>query len=86
MDEALKQEIGDRVPLVISIEDVPSEGQISSIVILARPTNARVDFDNRGSVTIGGFLFTRQQALELAGKITEIVGPLDLITRSEKQD
>jgi hypothetical protein len=78
MDNRLRTALAGKIPLVVSLEGIPEEGQTTSIIALARPVNAQVNLEGYGSFQARAFLLTKEQARDLAVRITEIVGPLDL--------
>ena len=63
--------------MVISMQDVPEAGQIGNIVMLGAPVVANVRLDGYGELTVDSILVDKTQALEIAMKITELVGAAD---------
>jgi hypothetical protein len=78
MDDKLKTALAGRSPLVIGFDDIPSHGDQQFITILVKMVRATVNVEGRGSTEADAFILSRKQAFDLAVRLTEIVGPLDL--------
>ena len=77
MDEELRKQIGDRVPLVILLEGVPADGALQPLAVLAQPAVVDVNLDGFGKLTTNSFLLSKEQALDLTVRLTEMLGNFD---------
>jgi hypothetical protein len=78
MNEDLRRQLAGRVPLVLLFDDIPTpQGDQLPLVVLTQPFHARVNIEGLGAIEADGFRLTKRQAIDLAVRLTEIVGPLD---------
>ena len=78
MNEQLKQKLAGRVPLVIAVEGLPTDTQSTFIIQLGIPGEVIIHLDGIVEpVTATAIKLTPKEALSLAVRLTELVGPLD---------
>jgi hypothetical protein len=75
--EPVEEKLAGRAPLVIGIEGLPQRDKATYIVQLGVPFSATIDLAEVGSVTATGIMLSAKDALSLAVRLTELVGPLD---------
>ena len=79
MNKQLKEKLAGRVPLVIAVEGLPTEEQSAYIVQLGIPVKATIHLDGIAEpMNATAIRLTPKEALSLAVRLTELVGPLDL--------
>ena len=71
MDEALRAKLGDRQILVLAIEDTPSAGQATTVIAVTRSVPTTVNIEGAGSVDTEAFIFSQEEAAQLAKQIAD---------------
>ena len=77
MNESLQEKLGGRIPLVIGVDGLPQSGKSTYLVQLGVPFSVRIDLAEVGQVPATGIMLSVEEALSLAVRLTELVGPLD---------
>ncbi len=75
MDEQLNAALGDREILVLAIEDLPKPGEATTVMLITRTVPTTVNIEESGSVETKAFVISKDEALQLARRINEVVGP-----------
>ena len=78
MNEQLKQKLAGRLPLVIAVEGLPTDSQSTYLCQLGVPVETTIQLDGVGSINVTAIKLTTKEALSLAVRLTELVGPLDI--------
>jgi hypothetical protein len=79
MNEQLKQKLAGRVPLVIAVEGSPADNQSTFIIQLGIPVKATIHLDGIAApMNVTAVKLTPKEAISLAVRLTELVGPLDI--------
>jgi hypothetical protein len=68
--------IAGRATLVITLADTPEPGMRNNLIILVDQYKATVNIDGCRPVVVDAYLLTREQAIELAAKLAEIIGTI----------
>ena len=71
MDEGLQEKLGGRQILVLAIEDTPSAGQATTVMAVTRSVPTTVNIEGAGSVDTQAFVFSKEQAAQLARQINQ---------------
>lgn len=72
---ALRTKLGGQTPVIISIEDVPEAGSLAYLAQLGTLRNATLQVNLNETIEATSIRFTREQALALAVRLTELLGP-----------
>jgi hypothetical protein len=78
MDKKLKDQLGGRVPLIIGVRDLPEAGQtLFPVIVLLDTVKTEIKLEGLGSINAEAFVMTKEQAAELAARITEALAAGD---------
>jgi hypothetical protein len=78
MNEELKRKLAGRVPLVIAVDGLPIEEKSTYIIQLCVPMQTKIELHETGTIETTAYHLSPKEALSLAVRLTELVGPLDL--------
>lgn len=78
MPRDFKDRLENRAPIVIAVDGLPTLGRSSYIIQLGVPRPTRIELDSGGVIDATAIHLTPEQALSLAVRLTELVGPVEL--------
>ena len=83
MDEALRDKLGGREILVLAIENTPVDGQATTVLAVTRSVPTTVNVEGAGAIETKAFVFSREEAAQLAQHITATLGQTEAASPGE---
>lgn len=75
--EILSSQHVRHLPVILAIDDVPAPGELAYLGEFGTLTEATLQIDDEDTINATAIRFGRREALALAVRLTELLGPMD---------
>ncbi len=66
-----------QLPVILAIDDVPEPGKLAYLGEFGTLSEATLQIDDKDTINAAAIRFGRREALALAVRLTELLGPMD---------